>query len=111
MPSREEHWQDASATQIQKTPLRGFARAAAPWAKPKLKSFVRLAPFLGAVAFLVTNKKVPRRLTARWRTGDSPPFDTAVIVPGCKSPNTRLPAKVGLNGETNAHIDASLLHA
>ena len=71
----------------EKTPLRDLRAQRRPWAKPKLKSFVRLAPFLGAVAILVTNKKVPRRLTAQRRTGDSPPFDTAVIVPKCRSPN------------------------
>jgi hypothetical protein len=65
-----------------------FARAAAPGRKPFLKKFVRRAPFLGAVAFLL-HKKVPRRLTARGRTGDSPPAGAAVIVPGGKSPHLR----------------------
>ena len=77
---------DASGFQKKKRRCAVCARSGA-WAKPKLKSFVRLAPFLGAVAILVTNKKVPRRLTAQRRTGDSPPFDTAVIVPKCRSPN------------------------
>ena len=80
--------------------------------EPTLQKFVRLAPFLGAVAILVTNKKVPRRLTAQRRTGDSPPFDTAVIVPKCRSPNIWAAGQdLGLNGESETITFVSLLLA
>jgi len=80
------------------------------WAKPELKKFVRLCPVPRGRGVLVSQKSATASYGARahWRLSACWP---AVIVPGCKSPNTRLPTEVGLNGESETGIGASLLLA